>query len=222
METPSSGAEAGEQRRSLFRVVRPSERAHRRDRRRPGCPRVARCMAVPAVNEEARGGCRTARRESSAMESGASNVTTVATRIVFMIATPRGRSTPTPPQLTPPRKPGNSIVPRRLGGVNIPSERSERMRRSHHSRSNRVNPHASLLRNPCGTTGEIVENGCVSAASSPATSLRGTARSCVGNTGTPVSRSSTKTSPVLDACTTTAVARPLCITVVSAGCAAAS
>jgi hypothetical protein len=60
-------------------------------------------------------------------------------------------------------------------------------------------------------------NGCVADVSSPATVLRGTARSSTENSGVPVSRSSTNSIPVLVAWRTAGTALPSLMTVVSAG-----
>ena len=149
------------------------------------------------------------------IESGGSSVTTVATRIVLMIATPRGRSTPMPPQFTPPRNPGNSIVPSRLGGVNSPSDAQRADAALAPRAVDRREPPRIARDAGRGERRRVwMERAASADACSPATSLRGTARSTTGNTGTPVLRSSTKTSPVFDACMTTGIAMPLRITVV--------
>src|ERR1700730_16616807 len=84
-------------------------------------------------------------------------------------------------QFTPPALPGKTIVPCKLGGVKIPSEREVLMRSSHHCFSSALGPQASLVFKPSGTV-EIPE-GCVGHGSSPGISLFGTARFSTGSRG---------------------------------------
>ena len=49
------------------------------------------------------------------------SVTTIASRLVGAISTPRPSSTATPDQFMPPMSPGKMMVPRREGGVKTPS-----------------------------------------------------------------------------------------------------
>ena len=77
----------------------------------------------------------------------------------------------------------------------MPSERDAAIFSRHHLRSSAVAPHASLAVSRSGTT-EMPEKGCVGEASSPGTSLFGTARSSTAMRGVPVSRSSTNTRPI--------------------------
>ena len=85
------------------------------------------------------------------------------------------------------------MVPCKLGGVKIPSEREALIRSSHHFRSSSLMPNASLGFSPSGTV-EIPE-GCVGHASSPGMSLFGTGRSSTGNSGLPFSRFSANARP---------------------------
>ncbi|PYR16043.1 MAG: hypothetical protein DMF98_28490, partial [Acidobacteria bacterium] len=65
--------------------------------------------------------------------------------------------------------------------------------------------------------GGLVGKGCVGHDSSPGTSLFGTGRSSTGQSGVPVTRSNTYSSPNFVACATTSVAAPLWRTVSSFG-----
>ncbi len=79
-------------------------------------------------------------------------------------------------------------------------------------------PHTSSTVKRCGLSGGVrAVKGCVGAVSSFGMSLFGTGRSSTGNTGRPVSRSSTNSIPVLVACTTAGTAWPSRVTVASAG-----
>ena len=63
---------------------------------------------------------------------------------------------------------------------------------------------------PCSVNaGGLVGNGCVGEVSSPGTSLCGTGRSSIGQTGSPVTRSKTKAKPCLVSCTTASIFLPL-------------
>ena len=66
-----------------------------------------------------------------------------------------------------------------------------------------VRSNASSSVTPCSVNaGGLVGNGCVGHACSPSTSLAGTGRSSIGQTGLPVTRSKTKANPCLVSCTT--------------------
>ena len=95
-------------------------------------------------------------------------------------------------------------MPRRLGGVKMPSERDAAIFSRHHARSSGVAPQASSAPSRSGIS-EMPENGCVGEASSPGTSLAGTARSSMGMSGAPVSRLSTKIRPIFVAIATAGV-----------------
>ena len=56
--------------------------------------------------------------------------------------------------------------------------------------------------------GGRVTNGCVGAYHSPGTSPRGTGRSSIGQTGSPVTRSSTYSQPCFDGCASAFTGRP--------------
>src|SRR5262249_4551317 len=117
------------------------------------------------------------------------SLTSNASRLVATIASPRAGSCEPPPQFTPPPNPGNAPPPSRLGGVKLPPERRRAMRVRHASRASGEIPQASLAVRREGARGRGRKgNGCVRQAPSPATVLRGTARSSTGNSGTPVSR----------------------------------
>src|SRR5882757_10780248 len=125
-------------------------------------------------------------------------------RFVLATITWREGSYAALPQFTPPTLPGKTAAPRRLGGVNMPSARSDLILSWHHFRSSGVAPQASLAETPSGTR-EMVENGCVGEASSPGISDFGTGRSSTGSRGAPVSRLSTKTCPIFVLTTTAGV-----------------
>src|SRR3984893_18697322 len=108
------------------------------------------------------------------------------------------------PQFTPPTLPGNTAVPCRLGGVNMPSARSDLILSWHHFRSSGVGPHASLAETPSGTR-EMVTKGCVGEACSAGISEGGTGRSSIGSKGAPVRRLTQKTWPIFVLMTTAGV-----------------
>src|SRR3954452_22386908 len=84
-------------------------------------------------------------------------------------------------QFTPPAFPGYTMVPCKLGGVKIPSDREAAILSSHHFLSSGVNPNPnpSPAFNPSGAV-ETPE-GCVGQAVWPGISLFGTAFSGTGN-----------------------------------------
>ena len=95
-----------------------------------------------------------------------------------------------------------------LGGVNKPSLRRLASFSRHSRRSNRASPQASsALRLWEAMGGGTKGKGWVGAERSPGTSVCGTGRSRTGNRGAPVSRSSTKTKPVLVAWATAGTGR---------------
>src|SRR6478609_8557600 len=73
-------------------------------------------------------------------------------RLVFAIIRWRSGSYAALPQFTPPTLPGTTTVPRRLGGVKIPSERDLRIFSAHQLESAGVGPHASSGLNYSGTS----------------------------------------------------------------------
>jgi hypothetical protein len=103
---------------------------------------------------------------------------------------------------------GTASVPSRLGGVKIPSLRSPAMTARHASRPSGVGPHASSAVSRWGESGGSALNGCVGDTCSPGTVLAGTGRSVTGNSGSPVSRCSTNSCPVLVAWITAGTSRP--------------
>ncbi len=68
------------------------------------------------------------------------------------------------------------------------------------------------------SAGGRVGNGWVGDVRSPGTSLCGTSRSSMGQTGSPVTRSKTKTSPCLVSWVTASTRRPPMVIGVSIGC----
>src|SRR5205085_2615496 len=129
--------------------------------------------------------------------------TTVGRRLVAVISRLRFASQAMPPQLVPPTFPGNIIVPSKLGGVKIPSERRDLIRSRHQSRSAGVIPQASSGVSLLGTSGRgLMGKGWVGEVSSSGTVLLGTVRSSIGNKGLPVSRCNIKICPILVATAT--------------------
>ena len=93
--------------------------------------------------------------------------------------------------------PGKMTVPRSEGGVKIPSDRTPASCARHHARDESLTAKTSDTENCVGPSGAgTVGRGCVGHASSPGTSLLGTARSETGKSGLPVSRSRTNTYPI--------------------------
>ena len=68
----------------------------------------------------------------------------------------------------------------------------------------------------------LVGNGCVGQVCSPGTALFSIARSSMGHSGVPVSRSNTNRKPCLAASATASIALPSCLTVTSCGAAVRS
>ncbi len=103
-----------------------------------------------------------------------------------------------PPQLVPPALPGNINEPRRLGGVYMPSQRSD-LNVSRHLRPSQLSsPKASSGSSVVAVRGGGAEgNGCVGDVISPGTSVCGTGRSSIGNNDSPVRRSRTNRIPIL-------------------------
>src|ERR1700689_4566081 len=79
------------------------------------------------------------------------------------------------------------MVPWKLGGVKTPSQRDALILLTHQGSVEEI----------FSGTREMVENGCVGELCSPGMSDCGTGRSWTGNKGTPVSRLSTNTCPIL-------------------------
>ena len=129
------------------------------------------------------------------------------------------------PQLAPPNWPGSMMFSRASdGGVNTPSLRAARNRfstlaRDAGSRCGLMSL-AVKVRRPNGSG--RVGNGCVGQACSPGMSLAGTGRSSIGHSGWPVTRSNTKSWPVLVGCATMSTIRPSWRTVINFGAAARS
>src|SRR5262245_26586462 len=129
------------------------------------------------------------------------------------------------PQFAPPCAPGMDTVSLSDGGVNSPSLRAFAIRVFHVCRSSalRMNGLMSSAVSFClANGGGAVGNGCVGHALSPGISLDGTRRSRIGQIGSPVTRSNTYRNPVLPACATTSIIRPLRRIVVSCGAAVLS
>ena len=128
-----------------------------------------------------------------------------------------------PPQLVPPALPGNISEPRRLGGVYIPSQRSDFIVSRHLRRSKPSSPNASSGSSVVAVSGGgAAGNGCVGDVISPGTSVCGTGRSSIGNNDSPVRRSSTNRIPILVACTSAGTSPPSRRSVTSVGCAGTS
>src|SRR5947209_3577092 len=105
---------------------------------------------------------------------------------------PVSGSAAAPPQLLPPSSPGISIASRlALGGVKTPSLRALRnsSRKRAFSAPSTYGFRSSTLNLSREKGGGFVGNGCVGDDSSPGTSLFGTARSSIGQRGSPVTRS---------------------------------
>ena len=121
------------------------------------------------------------------------------------------------PQLAPPTAPGTATVSSVDGGLNNPFlaflRRSVHVARSSAERKYGVMSFSVIVWRANG--GSTVGNGCVGQACSPGTSLFGTARSSIGNTGSPVTRSNTNMKPCLVASATASIVLPLRLTVMS-------
>src|SRR5437868_9854980 len=101
----------------------------------PRCLPYSPCRRSPA--------CSCCVYSSCSLSCGIS-LTQNARRLVFMMSRWRAGSSAALPQFTPPTLPGKAIVPSRLGGVKIPSDRDAAILLLHHSRSSADFPHASL------------------------------------------------------------------------------
>src|SRR5688572_10007061 len=103
-----------------------------------------------------------------------------------------------PPQPMPPIDPGTVIVPCIDGGVySGPILYRDATARAE-SRITGVKSMTSSSVKPCGTTDAgFVGKGCVGHASSPGTSLGGTAFSSIGHNGSPFTRLNAKRKPCL-------------------------
>src|SRR5947209_6724604 len=101
------------------------------------------------------------------------------------------------PQLAPPLLPGNWIVPRVLGGVNKPSLRDSRSKSRIQvlSSSDRYGLISFSVKDCRANGGGALGKGCVGDVCSPGTSLCGTGFSCIGHSGSPVTRSKTNRNP---------------------------
>ena len=87
-----------------------------------------------------------------------------------------------------------------------------------------VRSFASSSDTPCLLKGGgLVGNGCVGYSTSPGTSVVvSTARSSMGHTGSPVTRSNTYVKPCFDTCATASISRPSTVMVTRFGAAARS
>ena len=124
------------------------------------------------------------------------------------------------PQFEPPWLPGIEIVSVRPGGVKMPSLRifATRSRMAAYCSGDGSQGFTSSTVNVWRANGGgLVGKGCVGQDCSPGTSLCGTGRSSIGQSGSPVTRSKTYRKPVLPACATASTLRPLCRTVTSCG-----
>ncbi len=125
------------------------------------------------------------------------------------------------PLLLPPREPGSWTVSRLYpAGVNSPSLRAAAIFSFHVARSSGVRKNgliSSAVIFCRAKGGGAVGKGCVGQACSPGTSLCGTGRSSMGQSGSPVTRSKTYRKPVLPACATASTIFPLWRTVISCG-----
>ena len=123
-----------------------------------------------------------------------------------------------PPHSPPPSIPGNRIVPCRLGGSNSPPFRSadHSARTASSARGVRFVIRSSVKR--CRVNGGgRVGSTCVAASCSPSISDAGAFSCSIGNSGWPLSRSSTYSRPFFAVCATTSRFRPSCRMVMSDG-----
>src|ERR1700689_1700412 len=102
-----------------------------------------------------------------------------------MYIVPLVGSTAELPQFAPPLLPGNWIVPRMLGGVNIPSLRDSRSNSLMQLRSSsgRYGLMSSSVKDCRANGGGPVRKGCVGEECSPGTSDCGTGFSSIGQSG---------------------------------------
>jgi hypothetical protein len=127
------------------------------------------------------------------------------------------------PQLVPPTAPGTMADSVSAGGVNMPVRAFEILsRQAARSASVISQGVTSSGFTTWRADGGSVEKGCVGQDCSPGISLFGTARSSMGHTGLPVTRSNTNTKPCLVACATASMRLPPLRTVSSCGAAVGS
>ena len=123
--------------------------------------------------------------------------------MVFANSHPVSGSTAAPPHPDPPIAPGITTVPWSDGGEKTGPTRYLEIAASAASFTAGVKSITSSSENPCLEMGAGFEgNGCVGQLASPGTSLCGTGRSSIGQSGLPVTRSKTNRNPCLVGATT--------------------
>ena len=119
---------------------------------------TSRRPRAPGRRTRRRCGCPAPSSSPRRTRSRGISLTQATSRLVLANMRWRTGSYAAPPQFTPPTLPGTTTVPRRLGGVKIPSERERASMSRHHFTSSGVGPHASSGVNDSGTS-EMVREG---------------------------------------------------------------